>query len=313
MNYDVVQAGLFSETSLFARFLEISLKPSVAQSELKQALKNIIDLRCSLSSDHYLQLAFGAECWDVLNPEWRPADLKSFSELKGVDGLSMPSTQADILIWLHGVTAEEMLPVLVKVYEILEPVAEIRLDLMGMKNRESRDLIGFVDGTANPKEDKRIAAAVIPDGETGAGGSYVMSQRWRHDLKAFNALSVAHQEKVVGRTKEDDIELEGDDMPADSHVSRTDAKVDGVAMKIYRKSMPYAASQLSSDESGKPDHGLFFFAFACEMRRFEVQLERMLGIDNSEGITDKLMQYSTPLSGAYWFMPSEQDLQALIA
>ena len=147
--------------------------------------------------------------------------------------------------------------------------------------------------------------ALISNEELGAGGSYVISQRWQHDLTAFNQLSINAQEKVVGRTKVDDVELEGADMPVDSHVSRTDAKVDGKAMKIYRRSSPYMSSQL--DKKLKPDHGLYFFAFTGEMQHFTVQLERMMGI-SSDGISDKLMKYSAAKTGSYWFMPSEIDL-----
>lgn len=305
------QAGLFTDSSRFGRFIEVNFSADINAEQVKGLLAELVVLRDTLPEHHYLQFAFGAACWDRLNPEWRPADLKSFDHLKGIKDLAMPGTQTDLLIWLHGHDADQLLPVQLAIYPLIEPLSDIQLDLQGIKNIEGRDLIGFVDGTANPKEDKRLDAALIPAGEVGAGGSYVMAQRWQHNLDAFNALSVHAQEKVVGRTKVDDIELEGDDMPADSHVSRTDAKVDGVAMKIYRKSLPYLASQLNSAESDKPDHGLYFFAFTCEMRRFEVQLERMLGID-ADGISDHLMQFSQAKTGSYWFMPNEADLQSLI-
>ena len=305
------QAGLFTDSSRFGRFIEVNFFAEVGAEQIKALLSELLVLRDDLPEHHYLQFAFGANCWDKINPAWRPADLKSFEDLTGIKDLAMPGTQADLLIWLHGHDADQLLPVQLAVYPLLDSLATIQLDLQGIKNFEGRDLIGFVDGTANPKEDKRLDAALIPAGEVGTGGSYVLSQRWQHNLDAFNALSVSAQEKVVGRTKVDDIELEGDDMPADSHVSRTDADVDGVAMKIYRKSLPYLASQLHAEEEGKPDHGLYFFAFACEMRRFEVQLERMLGID-ADGICDHLMQFSKAKTGSYWFMPSETDLQNLI-
>jgi len=84
---------------------------------------------------------------------------------------------------------------------------------------------------------------VIPEGETGAGGSYVLSQKWQHHLQAFNQLSVHEQEQVIGRTKQDNVELEGDAMPPTSHVSRTDVKIDGVGQKIYRRSTPYGGAE----------------------------------------------------------------------
>jgi putative iron-dependent peroxidase len=102
-------------------------------------------------------------------------------------------------------------------------------------------------------------------------------------------------------------------MPENSHVSRTDAKVGGIGMKIYRRSYPYMASQMTATSHGrnkKPDNGLYFLAFACEMQRFTVQLNRMMGL-TPDGINDKLMQFSQVKNSSYWFMPNANDLNAL--
>ncbi len=98
----------------------------------------------------------------------------------------------------------------------------------------------------------------MPQRRPGAGGAFVLSQKWVHDLEAFRALPIPEQECVIGRTKADSIELEGAAMPATSHVSRTDVKVDGVAQKIYRRSTPFG---------GAAELGLYFLAFACELPR----------------------------------------------
>lgn len=311
LNIEVAQQGIFEESSRHSRFLEYNVKPSV-NDDLKAVLKNLIQSVSDIDGLN-LNIAFGSACWDRLNPSWRPAELVSFSQL-GTGELMMPETQGDLFIWLHSSDAELIPIAVLDVYQKMSSVADIQLDLEGIKNKQSRDLIGFVDGTANAKEDARLAVALIPEGELGAGGSYVITQRWQHDLTAFNHLPVHEQEKVVGRTKEGDIELEGDDMPEDSHVSRTDAKVDGVGMKIYRRSSPYMASQLSATSHGrakKSDNGLYFLAFACEMQRFTIQLDRMLGLAG-DGISDKLMQYSKPKTGCYWFSPSQIDLTNLV-
>jgi putative iron-dependent peroxidase len=306
------QAGLFDEASRHGRFLEFKLKPVIDVLMIKQTLKTLTDYITGIEG-LYCQLAFGSSCWDQLNPNWRPSELVPFTYLEN-SGLAMPASQGDILIWLHSSDAELLPQALITIYQQLEGWADLQLDLEGIKNKQSRDLIGFVDGTANPKDDKRLDVALIPDGELGAGGSYVISQRWQHDLNTFNHLAIHEQENVVGRTKEDDIELEGDAMPEDSHVSRTDVKVDGIGMKIYRRSSPYMSSQLEAtnkiEQKNLPDHGLYFLAFACEMQRFTVQLDRMLGLTD-DGISDKLMQYSKPKTGSYWFMPSASDLSLL--
>ena len=312
MSIEIAQQGIFDETSRHGRFLEFKIKPSAVDSELKAVLKQLIEY-VGKTEGLNLNIAFGSACWERLNPSWRPSELVDFTLLESGD-LNMPATQGDIFIWLHSADAELIPLALLEIYQVMHSIADIQIDLEGIKNKQSRDLIGFVDGTANAKEDKRLPIALIPEGKVGAGGSYVITQRWQHDLEAFNHLAISEQEKVVGRTKEEDIELEGDAMPENSHVSRTDAKVDGVGMKIYRRSAPYMASQLTATSHGrnkKSDNGLYFLAFACEMQRFTVQLERMLGLAE-DGISDKLMQYSKPKTGCYWFMPSAIDLTNLL-
>ena len=225
-----------------------------------------------------------------------------FKTLQGVQDFSMPSTQGDVFFWIHSDHQDFNFDQVLLIQSVMGKVAELQLDLVGFNYHNQRDLIGFVDGTANPKEDARQLAALIPEGQMGAGGSYVLSQKWVHDLAAFNQLEVTQQEKVVGRTKIEDIELTGDDMPANSHVSRTDVSVDGTAMKIYRRSDPFGSAT---------EHGLYFLAFACELRRFSVQLERMLGMTD-DGIHDKLIEYSKAVTSSYWFAPSAEDLRAAL-
>ncbi len=140
--------------------------------------------------------------------------------------------------------------------------------------------------------------ALVPEGLPGAGGSFVLTQRWATDLEAFNALPVAKQEAVIGRTKADSIELEGEAMPHDSHVSRTDVTVDGVALRIFRRSVPYGDLN---------EHGLYFVAFACEQRRHQIQLEHMLGV-SGDGLHDRLIEFSTPKTGSYFFAPGIEAL-----
>ena len=120
-----------------------------------------------------------------------------------------------------------------------------------------------------------LAAALISDGN---GGAFAMSQQWVHDLDSFNAL------------------------PADSHVSRTDVKIDGVAQKIWRRSFPYG------DTSTK---GLYFLSFACDLARFDVQLQRMYGV-SGDGLKDRVTEFSVAITGSYWYAPLEDDLAAAL-
>ena len=126
----------------------------------------------------------------------------------------------------------------------------------------------------------------------------MLSQQWVHNLPAFNGLSQSEQERVVGRTKPDSIELEGDAMPPTSHVSRADYKETGKALKIVRRSAPYGTVAV---------HGLYFLAFSCELYRFQVLLERLFGV-SGDGVSDHLIRYSKPLTSSYWFAPSREAL-----
>ena len=227
------------------------------------------------------------------------AALRGFDKLGSAPGPTAPATQRDLLVWLHGDTISDVYEAALAASRAMAPVGTPDLDLRGFTYHDSRDLIGFVDGTANPKGAARMEAALILDGN---GGAFAMSQQWVHDLDSFNALPVAEQEGVVGRTKPDSIELEGDAMPADSHVSRTDVKIDGVAQKIWRRSFPYG------DTSTK---GLYFLSFTCDLARFDVQLQRMYGV-SGDGLKDRITEFSVAITGSYWYAPSEDDLAAAL-
>ncbi len=293
------QAGIFNEKPSKYYYLEYQLDYSKSAAEIKKAIKHATSNQNAAID---LVVSFGKQAWNLLNPAWTPKDLVDFETLVGVEGHTMPATQGDLFFWIQSDQHDENFDVVLTIQSALQNVATNSLDLMGFTYHEDRDLIGFVDGTANPKADDRYAVAQIAEGLAGSGGCYVMSQKWVHDLTAFNQLSVHQQEQVVGRTKVDDIELSGSAMPIDSHVSRTDVAIDGEAMKIYRRSDPYGSAT---------EHGLYFLAFSCELRRFSIQLERMLGMTD-DGIHDKLIEYSKAVTGSYWFAPSSEDLSQLL-
>ncbi len=292
------QKGIFQENSNKFYYLEYKIDYSQPLSNLRSSLKtSLSDIDCV-----NIVIAFGKRAWNHLQPNWEPNDLINFGTLQGVKDFKIPSTQRDMFFWIHSQNHDDNFDRVLKIQEAMADVATLELDLAGFTYHDSRDLIGFIDGSANPKDEDRLLAAVIPNDQIGVGGSYVLTQKWVHNLKAFNSLSQEQQEKVVGRTKADSIELEGDAMPPDSHVSRTDVKVDGKAMKIYRRSAPYGSAA---------EHGLYFLSFSCEIERFSIQLERMFGT-TEDGLYDKIIEYSKPLTSSYWFAPSAEDLEDII-
>jgi putative iron-dependent peroxidase len=296
----MTQQSIFNEESTKFYYLEYQLKANQTIEAIKSALIKALKPQ---HNDVNIVLAFGKEALNILLPTFQPADLCSFQTLNGVHNHSMPSTQQDILFWIHSKNHDENFDQVLAIQNNMQAIANLQLDLAGFNYHNNQDLIGFEDGTANPKDDDRLKTALIPNGEIGAGGSYVLSQKWLHDLSAFNQQTLEQQERTIGRTKVENIELEGDAMPADSHISRTDVKIDGQSMEIYRRSDPYGNAT---------EHGLYFLAFSCEMRRFHIQLERMLGI-TEDGIHDKLIEFSKAITSSYWFAPSQKDLEKLLA
>ena len=179
----------------------------------------------------------------------------------------------------------------------MRPVANLVHEDHGFRFRNSRDLTGFVDGSANPKGDAQQAATLVQGGEY-AGGSFVLAQRWVHDLSRFGSLPEADQERVIGRTKPDSIELERDAMVPDSHVSRTDLKRDGNAVKIYRRSCPVGTVR---------DAGLYFLAFSADPQRFRWLLDSMFG-RTGDGLHDHLLHFSRPVTGSFFYAPPRNAL-----
>ncbi|MCR4378495.1 MAG: Dyp-type peroxidase [Rhodospirillales bacterium] len=290
------QAGIFIEGNRAQHVLEYTLKADAPMADVKSALARA---RADVPAGIAQVLAVGPGLWARLARNHMPLGLTDFQPITGPKAHA-PASQRDVLVWLHGPARDAVFDAAKAVDHALQGVAVRELDLPGFTYRDSRDMTGFIDGSANPKDvAARKVAALVPDGEAGAGGAFVLSQRYIHNLDAFNALSEAAQERVIGRTKADSIELAGDAQPADSHVSRTDLKIDGVGQKMYRRSMPYGTAG---------EHGLYFLAFACAQSRFEVVLNSMYGL-TGDGITDHLMDFSQAVTGSYWFAPSEGDLE----
>ena len=299
MNADTPQRAIFDEAARYHRFLEYRADGEVDRGRAARAVAAALAAaRSSVDRPARIVVAFGRRLWSALAPDSVPSDLRDFETIRGVDGHVAPATQCDLWIWLQGDGEDEIVARTLALHRALRGDFALALEQPGFTYFASRDLIDFEDGTANPEDEAgRIEAAVVPEGP-GAGGSIVLVQRWVHDLDRFAALDVAAQEAVIGRTKADSIELEGDDMPPDSHVARTDVTRDGVALKVYRRSAPYATLAR---------HGLYFLAFARARERHQIQLERMFGV-SGDGLHDRLIEFSRADTGSYLFAPGERTL-----
>jgi putative iron-dependent peroxidase len=240
-----------------------------------------------------LVAGFRPERWAEVVPDDAPPDLTGFNaDLEGVDGFTMPATQHDAVLWLSGSAYDVVFDTARSAIAELAGIAVIEEETSSWPYQHDRDLTGFIDGTENPTLIEAPGLVLVPEGRPGAGGTVLLLQKWVHDAPAWEALPVAEQERVMGRTKADSIELE--DKPAESHVASTDQERFG---DIFRRNMPYGTVT---------DHGTMFVGFAAEQRPLAAMLESMAGLASGE--RDALTRYTRPLTGAYYFVPLIESL-----
>ena len=242
-------------------------------------------------------IAFGDALWRDLQGQDSAPELKAFAPLgKGI----APATQRDLLIHIQSLRHDVNFSLAQAALTAFADAVDIEEETHGFRWVEERDLSGFVDGTENPQGEARQQVAIIADGPD-AGGSYVFTQRWEHNLKLWNRMAVEKQEAVMGRTKVDNEELPGDQRPATSHLSRVDLKEEGIGLKILRQSLPYG--------SASGTHGLYFISYCHRLYNIEQQLLSMFG--ERDGKMDAMLRFTKPVTGSYFFAPSLDVLQAL--
>ncbi|EHD0096531.1 Dyp-type peroxidase [Vibrio vulnificus] len=295
----LAQTAILPEAGPFALYtlLKINHNPAKVLAQLQSLPALVEELNQSQpDAELTLSIAFSKSFWQQLDMAM-PAELIDFPVL-GEGEIVAPSTDVDVLLHCHSQRHDLHFYLLRKLLsEVAEDVTIVD-ETYGYRYLDSRDMTMFVDGTENPKAEKRAEVALIPDGEF-AGGSYVMVQRFEHNLPAWNRLNVSAQEKVIGRTKPDSIEL--DDVPAASHVGRVDIKEEGKGLKIVRHSLPYG--------SVTGAHGLLFIAYCHTLHNFKAMLESMYGV--TDGKTDQLLRFTKAVTGAYFFAPSKEMLASI--
>lgn len=299
------QYGIFAEGTRAQHHLELRLRAGAERGAVAAAIlqARLANAQHRTNGGTNLVIGFGPRVW-ALFPEALPT--VAVTPFPGYDndeaGLHAPSTQEDLWVWVHGPENDLVIDVVRGVVRALDPVAELTLDQPAFVYHDSRDLTGFIDGTANPYLDEAPVEAVVADDQPGAGGCYAMTMRFVHDLDAFEALPVDEQELVFGRTKADSIELPPETKPADSHIGRAEVEdEDGEELVVYRRSVPFATGA---------EQGIHFVAFGADIDRFDLQLRTMYGLE-ADGLTDRLLRYTTPVTGSFWFCPSVEALESI--
>ncbi|WP_326545145.1 Dyp-type peroxidase [Mycolicibacterium sp. ND9-15] len=241
--------------------------------------------------------SIGSDAWDRLFIGPRPAELHPFVEIRG-DRHHAPATEGDVLFHIRAESMDVCFELATKLVEAMDGAITIVDETHGFKFFDNRDLLGFVDGTENPDGAlARSATQIGGEDPDFAGGCYVHVQKYVHDMTAWNALSVEEQERVIGRTKLDDIELDDAVQPANSHVALNVIEDDdGNELKIVRHNMPFG-------EIGKGEFGTYFIGYSRTPAVTERMLDNMF-IGDPTGNTDRILDFSTALTGGLFFAPA---------
>jgi porphyrinogen peroxidase len=248
-------------------------------------------------------MGFGSDAWGKLFGPPQPAMLHPFREIRA-GARHAVSTPGDLLFHIRArrmdLCFELTTQIMARMGDAISPADEVH----GFGYFDDRDLIGFVDGTENPKGEAAVEAVLIGKEDPAfAGGSYVIVQKYLHDLDRWDALSTEAQERIIGRTKMSNIELDDSVKPTSAHNALTTIVEDGKEIKILRDNMSF----------GRPGHGEFgtyFIGYSRSPRTIEQMLENMF-IGRPPGNYDRLLDFSRAVTGNLFFVPSSTFLDSV--
>jgi putative iron-dependent peroxidase len=289
------QGGIFALGTSSHAYLEFRLADEGDGAELVRTISSLREPRTTMGGVN-LVVGFRPELWREASDGDLPSGLAGFDEdLTGPDGFVMPATQHDAVLWVSGSAYDVVFDVSRAAIAALGELATVAEETSSWPYQHDRDLTGFIDGSENPDLIDAPELVLVPEGSPGVAGTILLLQKWLHDASAWEGLSIHEQEQVIGRTKPASVEL--DPKPDDSHVASTDQDRLG---KIFRRNMPYGTVG---------EHGTMFVGFSAEQRPLVAMLESMAGIGGAA--RDALTRYTTPLTGAYYFVPSTEALRAV--
>lgn len=247
--------------------------------------------------------AFGSDAWDRLFGKPRPAELHSFREIRSGERHAV-STPGDVLFHIRAKRMDLCFEMVTQIMERIGGAVHVVDETHGFRYFEDRDLLGFVDGTENPRAGAAIDAALVAGEDPGfAGGSYVIIQKYLHDMSRWNALPIEAQERIIGRKKLSDIELSDAVKPTSAHNALTTIIENGKEVKILRDNMPFG-------KPGQGEFGTYFIGYSRSPRTTEQMLENMF-IGRPPGNYDRLLDFSRAVTGSLFFAPSATFLENL--
>lgn len=292
-----------------AVFLVVTIAPAdEALSRARSVVADIGGLVRAVGFRHLdghlsCNVGIGSDAWDRFGQAKRPAQLRSFSEVRGAAHTAV-ATPGDLLFHIRAERDDLCFELERLLLNALGDSISVVDEVQGFRYFDDRDLLGFVDGTENPTGSSLYHAALIGDEDADfAGGSYVVVQKYLHNLTAWGALSVSEQEGVIGRTKLDDIEQE-DTAGRKSHRSlATIVDADGVEHDILRDNMPFG-------RPGQREFGTYFIGYCRDLSIIE-QMIRNMFVGDPVGEYDRILDFSTAATGTSFFVPSNDLLEGL--
>jgi porphyrinogen peroxidase len=290
-----------------AIFLVVTINPGTANRAAVRSFCNglpglvrAVGFR-SIEGNLSCVMGIGSDAWDRLFGQPRPAELHPFREIKAGPRHAV-ATPGDIMFHIRAkrmdLCFELTTHIMGQLGGAVSPVDEVH----GFRYFDDRDLLGFVDGTENPSAQAAIDAAYIGAEDAAfAGGTYVIVQKYLHDMAGWNALSTETQELIIGRRKLSDIELDDATKPAYAHNALAKVVVDGKEIKIIRDNMPFG-------RVAEKEFGTYFIGYARSPRTIEVMLENMF-VGQPPGNYDRLLDFSVARTGNLFFVPSATFLE----
>jgi putative iron-dependent peroxidase len=246
-------------------------------------------------------MGIGSDAWDRLFGQPRPAELHPFREFKAGSRHAV-ATSGDLLLHIRAQRMDLCFELATQIMIRLGDAVSVADEVHGFRYFDDRDLIGFVDGTENPTAQTAIDAVYLgAEDAPFAGGSYVIVQKYLHDVASWNALSTEAQERIIGRTKLSDIELDDAVKPTSAHNALTTIIEDGKEIKIVRDNMPFG-------RVGDKEFGTYFIGYARSPRTIEQMLENMF-VGRPPGNYDRLLDFSVAKTGNLFFVPSVTFLE----
>ena len=303
------QPAINTTQTRYAIFLVYGVNPGPEHAaQVRRVCSNLDGLQRSIATrepDSGIGQVVGiaSDAWNPLFGQPRPAELHPFREFRAGPRYA-PATPGDLFFHVTSNDLGTCYELAAQVFAQLGESVTLIDETHGFRYFDGRDLTGFVDGTENPLGDESVAATIVGEEDSAfAGGSYVMIQKYIHDHPAWNSLTTEVQEGIIGRRKLDDVELADDVKPPYAHVALTVIEENGEEIQIRRHNMPFGSA-------GGGESGTYFIGYARSPRPIEQMLENMV-VGRPPGTYDRLLDFTHPVTGGLFFVPSLDFLAAL--